>query len=321
MSMIVEEMQEVADEIAWNGDAPWSTIGKPVRPGTKANVYLKESGLDWTVDKVQYTYPHNNKIHQSSRVALVKGSDSFELTTISGNWEPVQNKPAFEFLDDFCALGGMTIEIVGDINNGRKVFALARINEHIDIFGGDIIDSYFLFTIPHEYGYSTDLRFTPIRRACLNTTVLSLDEKIDSLKVNHRKKFDPSQAQKILGIASNRLHTYEKNAIYLGSKKAAHEDVIEYFKTIFPSVSTKITDDTISRPAKTAIKILETQPGAKFAHGSWWQALNAVTFIIDHILGKSVESRMNSAWYGQNRIKKLNALNLALEKAENSEDL
>jgi len=62
--------------------------------------------------------------------------------------------------------------------------------------------------------------------------------------------------------------------------------------------------------------VLHTQPGAKFAEGSWWQAFNTITYMTDHKLGRSNDTRLTSAWYGQNRIKKEKALDLAIEYAE-----
>jgi hypothetical protein len=71
-----------------------------------------------------------------------------------------------------------------------------------------------------------------------------------------------------------------------------------------------------SRNAKTAMENLQTQPGANFAEGSWWQAFNSVTYMTDHLQGREGDSRLQSAWYGRNRKVKLNALDKALEYAE-----
>lgn len=67
---------------------------------------------------------------------------------------------------------------------------------------------------------------------------------------------------------------------------------------------------------KAAFDVLETQPGADMAMGTWWNALNSVTYITDHKLGRSADARMTSAWFGTNQAKKLKATNLALELAE-----
>ena len=57
------------------------------------------------------------------------------------------------------------------------------------------------------------------------------------------------------------------------------------------------------------------QPGASFAAGTWWQPFNAVTYMTDHLLGKSIDNRLKSSWYGHNRKVKTEALELALEMA------
>ena len=61
--------------------------------------------------------------------------------------------------------------------------------------------------------------------------------------------------------------------------------------------------------------VLYTQPGAEFGEGTWWQALNSVTYLTDHVMGKSNEARMQSAWFGQNQTRKVRAVNKAVEYA------
>jgi hypothetical protein len=86
---------------------------------------------------------------------------------------------------------------------------------------------------------------------------------------------------------------------------------------VFPSSSKKDdAEDKLSRPAQTAYDALDTQPGADFGRGTWWQAYNSTTFAIDHILGQSQDTRLTSAWYGPNRQKKIVALEKAVEFAE-----
>jgi len=45
-------------------------------------------------------------------------------------------------------------------------------------------------------------------------------------------------------------------------------------------------------------------------------AFNTVTYMTDHIQGRSNDGRMTSSWYGRNRRVKLKALDKALEYAE-----
>jgi len=76
------------------------------------------------------------------------------------------------------------------------------------------------------------------------------------------------------------------------------------------------SEDKLSRNAQAAYEVFETQPGAEFAPGSWWQALNSVTYITDHKQGRSVNNRLNNIWFGTGRTKKINAVQTAVEMAE-----
>jgi hypothetical protein len=143
-----------------------------------------------------------------------------------------------------------------------------------------------------------------------------------AVKINHRAKFDGDSVKETLGIAKDRLTRYKEQAQFLGQKKYQKESIIEYFNRVFPSMTKdefkkqEITKAPISRQAEEAMAVLHTQPGARFAEGSWWQAFNTVTYMADHKLGRSQDSRLTSSWYGLNRTKKEKALELALEYAE-----
>ena len=88
---------------------------------------------------------------------------------------------------------------------------------------------------------------------------------------------------------------------------------------MFPGYSAKNESGEkikLSRAAERALEVVEHQPGAEFGKGTWWQALNAVTYLTDHELGRDADSRLRSAWFGVNKDRKNNALQLAVEMAE-----
>ena len=142
------------------------------------------------------------------------------------------------------------------------------------------------------------------------------------MKVGHRVQFDPSEVKKALGIANEKLNTYKEYAEYLGSKRYTADSLIEYYNSVFPRTSDKkvqdkaLSIDTLSRNARLAYDAIDQQPGAKYAEGSWWQAFNSVTFITDHIQGRNNDNRLYSSWYGQNQLRKKDAMKTALEFAD-----
>ena len=132
------------------------------------------------------------------------------------------------------------------------------------------------------------------------------------VKYSHRKKFNPADAKEILGVATEKLEKYKEMASFLGSKKMSNENIVDYFKRIFPSAN---AEKVISRNASKALTIIETQPGSEFAEGTYWSAFNTVTYMTDHTMGRNPDTRLTSSWFGVNKGLKTKALEVAIEMA------
>ncbi len=317
------EMIDGKAQMAYTGDVPWHGLGVKVSNDLTPAQMLKAAGLDWTVDPVELFAEVGSKRLPTGHRALVRSSDQRVIEVITDDWNPVQNEAAFEFFNDFVAHGDMSMETAGSLKDGKIVWALAKVKESFDLFGGkDRVDAYLHFTNPHQYGQSIDVRFTPIRVVCNNTLTLSLNQKSKNMvKVSHRREFDPDQVKEALGIAKQKLAKYKEMAEFLSQKQYSNENVVDYFKRIFPVLTAK-TDSKkeLSNSAERGLEIVkfDNQPGAEYGKGSWWEVYNAVTYMTDHEIGRSVDARLTSAWYGANKNLKVRALELAVEMAEAS---
>jgi phage/plasmid-like protein (TIGR03299 family) len=307
--------------MAWAGEKPWHGLGKEVPNDLSPEQMLVTAGLDWTVDKIPAYADINGIRTRLNTNALVRSSDNKVLDMVSNDWNPVQNHEAFEFFNDFVGAGDMEMHTAGSLKGGQIVFALAKIKDSFELFGGDKVDGYLLFTNPHKFGQSIDVRFTPIRVVCNNTLTLAINSRADNVvKVNHRKQFEGDAVKATLGIAADKLAHYKEMAAFLGTKRYTQENLKEYFNRIFPVIAMDKEKGPqrkeLSKSASRALQIIDLQPGAGFAQGSWWQAFNAVTFMTDHEIGRNADTRLTSAWFGPNRSLKLKALETAVEYAE-----
>jgi hypothetical protein len=179
-----------------------------------------------------------------------------------------------------------------------------------------------LFSNPHKYGKAIDVRFTPIRVVCNNTLSLSLGQNVaNSVSLNHRTAFNPESVKQTMGIAHEKFAKYKETCEFLASKKFNMESLIQYYNEVFPrtyqgknEVTVKGYED-LTNNAQKAFSFLETQPGANFGEGSWWSALNSVTYLTDHKMGRESDSRLTSAWFGANQTRKVKAVEKAVEFA------
>jgi len=311
-------MAHMVETMAYAGEVPWHGLGVAVPADLSPRQMMEKAGCDWQVRKEVMTTASGVQVE--SKQALVRSSDNSILDVVGDNWEPVQNIEAFDFFNEYCAAGDMQMHTAGSLADGKIVWALAKVNESFDVLGDDQVDSYLLFSNPHQYGKSLNVRFTPIRVVCNNTLTLSLSQTAkNEVVLNHRRAFNPDMVKEQLGIAHEKFAQYKEMAQFLAKKTAKLEDVVIYLNEVFPVANSKgrAVDSyaDLSRTAKQAFDVLETQPGADMAMGTWWNAVNAVTYLTDHKLGRSADTRMQSAWFGSNQAKKVKAMNLAVEMA------
>ena len=314
-------MAHMVETMAYAGETPWHGLGVQVPADLSPAQMLEKAGLDWTVEKVPAFAEIGGKKTSVGWSALVRSNDEKVLSVVSNDWNPVQNHEAFEFFHEYCAIGDMEMNTAGSLRDGQIVWGLAKVKQSFELFKGDTVDSYLLFTNPHKFGQSIDVRFTPIRVVCNNTLTLSLEQKADRVvKKSHRTQFDPAMVKEQLGIATDKLAKYKEMAQFLGSKRYNNESLTDYFNKIFPVIAYNKEKGPqrkiLSKSAERALEVIHTQPGANYAEGSWWQAFNAVTYLTDHEIGRSVDTRLQSAWFGPNKNLKLKALETAVEMAE-----
>jgi phage/plasmid-like protein (TIGR03299 family) len=314
-------MAHMIETMAYAGELPWHGLGTKVPADLAPAQMLEKAGLDWTVQKFPAFATIGEKQVNVGWSALTRSSDDRILGVVSNDWNPVQNHEAFQFFDEYCRAGDMEMHTAGSLKDGQIVWALAKVKDSFELFKGDQVDSYLLFTNPHKFGQCIDVRFTPIRVVCNNTLTLSLSQHSDRVvKKNHRTVFDANEVKQTLGIATEKLAKYKEMAAFLGSKKYNDESVTQYFNRIFPVIAYNKEKGPqrkdLSKSATRALEVLETQPGARFAEGSWWQAFNAVTYLTDHEIGRTADTRLQSAWFGANKNLKIKALETAVEFAE-----
>lgn len=306
--------------------APWLAggIGEDISQYTTPRQMMKAAGLDWKVAKCDQVIkvPKKNgdwSVIESDSKALVRLSDYHILSYVSADWNEVQNEEGFDFFFDFVKAGNMKMHSAGQFKNGEFVWILAECEEEFRLLRGkDVVKQYLLFTIPHHYGRATDVRFTAIRPICMNSLIQALKGKDDlHVKVTHREKFDPVVVGEALGLARKRMDKFHEQASLLVTKRFDDEDLMDYYRGLFPSGSIK-DPKRLSRSAQQCYDSLEIQPGAELGQGTWWQAFNSVTFAMDHIVGNSPQTRLESSWNGQNLKKKVDALMKAVTFAEKS---
>jgi phage/plasmid-like protein (TIGR03299 family) len=306
-------MAHQLETMAYAGQVPWHGLGVKVNDDLSVEEMIEVAGLNWTVSKQPTFYRVDNQEISTGKFALIRDTDKKFLSNVSAGWEPCQNIDAFSIFEEFVERNELEMHTAGSLKDGQVTWGLAKMKDQFALFNDDVTEQYLLLVNPHVFGQGIHVRSTPIRVVCNNTLSFALGKASEvQATQNHRAAFDVELMKDAIGLTREKLRQYETMASFLASKRYNEEKFKEYLNIIFPSFSKKEKkQEGISRNANRAFEIVETQPGAEYGKGTWWQAFNSVTYLADHELGRNADTRLQSAWLGANKDRK----NLALEKA------
>lgn len=139
-------------------------------------------------------------------------------------------------------------------------------------------------------------------------------------RMTHVRKFDDDakqEARETLGLAYQQITEFKELSETLSQTRITDEEVTNFFYEVIQEEQ-EVDEDTGEvedhpRLVKRFEEALLTAPGQEFdtCKGTLWGACNAVTFVVDHELGRGADSRMASAWLGSGANLKRRAFELA----------
>jgi phage/plasmid-like protein (TIGR03299 family) len=310
----------------------------PVENDMSVDDMLVTAGLDWTVSKHPLYFPMPVAPGEKQRMrivpdefALVRDSDLAVLDTVGRGYTPVQNHDVFDFFKRFVEAGDMEMETAGSLKGGRFIWALARIKGgSFSLPKGDKTDSFILLSQPHTLGYALTAAMTTVRVVCQNTLTAALGGSLDGSKASgafrhlHNRPFDDevkAEAERTLGLAHEGIKVYSHTAKMLSNVRAKDDDVTDFFHGVLrlehdeEVTEAEMIDFEENRNMKRFRDSLATAPGQDLFKGTWWNAFNAVTYTVDHVIGND-NNRLFSAWYGNGAQMKRRALDMAVDFAK-----
>lgn len=332
-------MVAAVETMAYAGEVPWHGLGFKVSNDLTPAQMLKAAKLDWTVSKRPTFFQLKSGKHEpmKDKFALVRDSDERRLSNVGATYKPIQNEVAFDFFRKFVGAGHMKMETAGSLWDGRYVWALARLGADFSLGKKDEVRGYLLLSQPHVLGRAMVIQFTPIRVVCWNTLTYAIGEdlkgKAGAFRLPHATEFTDAvkaRAEQALGLATKQMDEFKQAATLLTKKKAQPKAVEQYFcdvlkydpktKQVTAKPLKKDEEEKASREPRMLPwfrDALDKAPGADLptAKGTWWGAVNAVTYVIDHEMGRDRSTSLRNAWLGHSAKIKRRAVDLALAEA------
>ena len=174
MAALIETMFSVREK-------PWHGLGTIVMKAPASAEALRLAGPDWNV--VQEPIYTGFKEKVEGYKANVRDTDRKVLGVVSDRYKVVQNVDAFSFTDELLGKG-VRYETAGSLQNGKRVWLLARLPREY-IIAGERISPNLVFSNTHDGSGSVKVAVTPVRVVCNNTLNLALNTARRSFSMIH----------------------------------------------------------------------------------------------------------------------------------------
>lgn len=213
-------------------EAPWHGLGIRVESAISSEDALEMSGLNWNV--IQRPIMTSNYDLIPGYKANIRDTDNRVLGVVTDRYRVVQNAEAFAFTDTLLG-EGVKYETAGSLQNGRKIWLLAKLPDKY-IIEGDQIEPYLVFSSSHDGSGSIKVAMTPIRVVCQNTLNIALSTAKRVWSTVHVG--DPAakmeEAHNTLLLAEKYMGRLGMEFSQLSKIKLSDQKVMEYINLLLP---------------------------------------------------------------------------------------
>lgn len=275
MSANVETMFSVREK-------PWHGLGTIVLEAPASADALRLAGLDWNVVQEPVCTETGELIEGYK--ANIRDKDRRVLGVVSDRYKVVQNTDAFSFTDELLGKG-VRYETAGSLQEGRKVWLLARLPREY-IIAGERISPYLIFSNTHDGSGSVKVAVTPVRVVCNNTLNLALGTAKRSFSMIHTGNIQDKiqEAKDTLFMAEEYMDCLGIEFEQLRRQKMTDAQVKEYIELLLPMENepTPMQEKNIIRLRKDMEKRYYKAPDLQKVGNNAYRFINAVSDFATH---------------------------------------
>jgi phage/plasmid-like protein (TIGR03299 family) len=288
------------------GGTPWHHIGDAFKTAPTLVQAATHPTLAWDVEQQPLFTTRGQK---SDMVANVRETDGALLGTVGPKTPVYQNSSAFDWFAPFIDDGTATIECVGSLRGGKRVFILAKLAPNSAdteyVTADDKVGRYILLTNAHDGTASIQAGLTLIRVVCSNTLAAALKAgAAEIVSVRHSAQMIARLETVRDAIESARQSSdavMERYRAMRDIKVTKRSQVDAYLAQVFGAEERKRQEKAAksnkrSKLANTIEQLMcegvgTDLPGVK---GTAWGLYNALTEYTTHIVGRGGSDRVKA---------------------------
>lgn len=310
--------------MAYVDAVPWHGLGNQLTPKQPIEIWQREAGMDWRINETEvlYSVSGGDGLHLKSNPdsKVLFRSDTFSpLSVVSKRYKVVQPAEVLEFYRDLVSAGGFELETAGVLKGGKKLWALAKTGQETLLKGNDKVKAYLLLATSCDGTLCTTAQFTSVRVVCNNTLQMAVGDSGGAVKVPHSTQFDAQQVKQALGLGLSSWETFVTDMRELADRKVNKFEAMNYLINVLGDRAVPLNEQPNSKAIQTVYTLFSGEgKGSDMASasGTAWGLLNGVTEYVDqHRRARSVDHRLDSAWFGPGAAIKEKAFHEAMKLA------
>lgn len=311
-------MAHQVENMMYRGQVPWHGLGTYLDAPPTIEEGIRAAGLDWTVSLHPLLLKDGRTVEQK---AVIRDSDHSILGVVGSHYRPLQNHESFAWFQPFLDAGEMELHTAGSLQNGRKVWILAKFRgPGMEIAEGDVVKKYLLLSNSHDGTNAVRIGFTPIRVVCANTLSLAHSDKVSQLlRCRHTRgiKVTLDLIREVVNVANEEFAATATQYKKLAQCPINRNDFRRYVRKVFGVAENEPVSTRQQRIFDSIERLFDIGRGSDLPsiRGTVWVAYNAVNEYLTYQRGRAGDNRLYSLWFGASAQIDRKALALALEYA------
>lgn len=304
---------------ASNSDIPWHKEGTPVPELATISEAITVAGLDWKVEKrpvfFESKLPATDgaQLQVPNQFVTVRTHDERPLGIVGKDYTPMQQSEWAPFFDELIGPGKACIETAGSLNDGKKIWMLAKLPGQLRIMGDDMVNKYLLIANGHDGVFNLSIGPTMTRVVCNNTLTAALNGSSNWMTVQHRAGIAKNVAAigKLLKNLDKSFESGCESFQGMAGTRFSDRQAKNFFAATYSGeVRECLRAGRKWNGADRLLDLMETGTGMDLpgVRGTLWAAYNAVTEFEDYTREvKETTSRLGRNWFGVGATNKLSA--------------
>lgn len=263
--------------------ATWNGIGKDVQECTNMEQVLRESGLNYTVEKTPVLVDLGDGMKPiDNRFVTYRTTDGRTYDVVSDKFEIIQNAEAFDFVN---YMGDeIQYEKAGETTGGM-VYIIGKLPE-VNILGDKFVP-HVIFRNGFSGKVKITAAITPLRIVCQNQFNFAFKNTQNAITIRHVKNAEAKleEARETLKLSADYMAELTRTAEHFAAIKMNPDRIKKVTDILFPMPEgvemNAFKKATLESARERFLLAHEAKDNANF-RGTAWGLINAYTDYVTH---------------------------------------